>query len=247
MFYLIYLMPVAYPMWMTTAPPLKDFDATGYKVSANYEPWMYREPYRYLDCFPPKPVPIAAESDKMALEYSIGNYMPPPGRFEHWAPERDDRTGEYGWVRGDDISENVWFDADGVLIASAETEKDVFTAIRGFLSVNHIKLPYTNVSVIDYTHGGTTEKIKSVEVYSENISGYMDELQRQFPSCQTQRFAVQFYIHEGNEPPHYEHPPKSTEPDRFVKAWFDYHDRLRERAECQTETNSSASTSKEDT
>lgn len=223
MFYLIYLMPVAYPAAYTTAPPLKNFDASGYKVSANYVPWMYRESHRPAGC-PPPPAPIAADKNRRIGELSLRGYTPPPGRFESYFSGRDYENGGYTWRRREEISKDVWLDAEGILIATAETEKDTFSAIRQFLYLNGIRLPYTNVSIIDYNHDGIVEKIKSVELYGSSIDLSMGDLQGQFPYQDAKRLAIQFYIHEGDNPPHYENPAKSTEPDKYTKAWFDYHE-----------------------
>lgn len=217
MFYLIYLMPIPYPCHWTTAAPLNDFDATEYKVSDNDKPWLYREPYHYTKAYPPCPVRLAGGHGG-AIQVSCDEYVLPSGRFELYGCYRSQETGEWKWRRSTKISTGIAFDATGILLATAETEKDAFTAIRRFLYINKIHLPYTAVNVLNYPHDGIIEKIKSVELYDDNYPELLSIIRNGF------RFAVQFYIHEGDKPPHYEVPPHATEVDKFVKAWFGWHE-----------------------
>ena len=228
MFYLVYLMPIPYPICWTTEPAIEGLDVTGYSVTLNKQPWAFREPCRRNPSKPPPPVPLAADTSfgKLIYRYGYRGYIPITGLVTTYIPKRDYETNKIQWVKTQKIAKDIVLDAEGVLLAEAETEKDAFTALRAFLSINHIRLPYTNIRWINYEHDNITEKIKSIEVFDENmaltLTGGANIYDRgEYRYCE--RFHIQFYIHEGDAPPHYECPPGAI-PDKFVKAYFEYYE-----------------------
>lgn len=229
MFYLVYLMPIPYPICWTTEPAIEGLDVTGYTISLNKQPWAFREPCRRHPDYPEPPVPLAADTSflKRIYRYNYGGYIPITGPVTTYIPRRDYKTNKVNWVKTQKIAKDIVLDAEGVLLAEAETERDAFTALRAFLSINHIRLPYTNIRWINYEHDNVTEKIKSIEVFDESVSLTLTgstNIYDLWESGYCERFHIQFYIHEGDAPPHYECPPGAI-PDKFVKAYFEYHER----------------------
>ena len=223
-------MPIPYPICWTTEPAIEGLDVTGYSISLNKQPWAFREPCRRHPSEPEPPVPLAADTShlKCIYRYHYGGYIPTTRPVTTYIPERDYETGKIQWIKTQKPAESIALDAEGVLLAEAETERGAFTALREFLSINHLRLPYTKIRWINYEHDNITEKIKSVEVFDEAMSltlmSNCVDIYDLWDGSYCKKFHIQFYIHEGDTPPHYECPPGAI-PDKFVKAYFEYHER----------------------